>query len=473
MPLESASYPLLWYTSHSPQQDAMTACEMLRYIVYHAGKHGTGYKRKRTAIPLATGQYVHLGLQMIGQWVVDWQQAHPNRRLLEVDPEVIAWAAGETAADYEYKARAKGLMLTPGDVETNEAVEQLIMEQRTLVEALVWVYAIVRLPYMLSNNRMLGVELEMPAVLDCSCGLGDWIGSDVDHAKRGCLGIVQQGRTDFLWEGVHDGTITYEEFKVNAQPRHQFEVAWNHSNQLLINMETAGKRIGKVINTAYIPVLYKGWRGRDKGAPPTEPKYQHSPLAYGWYDSGNPPLRDPEWKGQYEWVDDYTGKKHRLGGAFKRVPVWDDSRPLNVIRTGASRVENWIRGYITETQVGSLITTLGPFTRQEHRIPDAIASIQQHERSWRQRVELLRDNKVYEPSHPMVAQVIGRSWNCTRYDGSPCVGAPICFKEPGYESIEAMGRYEIRTPHHAPEKAAWEALGLVFPDDGDEDGGDE
>ena len=461
-------YPLLWYTSGTPLVTGQTHCAMARYLGTHAGVHGTGYRRASTAVPLATGKAVHHGLQLILEWVQEYQTTHSGQRLIDIDPAVLAWGASEAADHYARVARARGLILSPGDLDTPAAVETLILEQKTLVEALVWIYGLARLPHMLATHRVLSIEHEEAPVLDCSCSLGDWIGRDVDHAARGCHGIVAQARTDVLWEHVDDGTIVYEEFKTKSSPRKEWEDLWTVSGQLLLNMEAASRRLGQSVNTAFVPVLYKGWRGRDRGAPPTEPKYQHSPLCYGWYDAGNPPLREPNWASRYEWTDAYTGKKHRLGGTFRRTPIWDENYPLPSLRDGASRVENWIRTQIVEDQIGGLITTLGPFPRPVLRVPDAIQALLVEERRWRQIVSWLRENRAWEASHALVPQVVSRSWNCFRYAGT-CEFKPICDKDPGWEDMEAMDRFVRRRPHHAPEAAAVEAMGVELPADEDED----
>jgi len=91
------------------------------------------------------------------------------------------------------------------------------------------------------------------------------------------------------------------------------------------------------------------------------------------------------------------------------------------------------------------------------------------ERLWRYRIDTLRAAGAFDHTHPMTLAMIPRSWNCTGYDGTPCDFKPLCDKEPGWESIEGMGRYQIRGPHHEPEKVAFEKLGLQFPDEGDEE----
>jgi hypothetical protein len=467
-------FPALWYTSNSPISRGQRDCGMRRYGEYHAGVHGSGYRRKAGVIPLATGKSVHQGLQLLGEWIMEWQTGNPAQRLVAVDQDAVAWAASEAAAKYEIRARSKGLQLSTTDSTTNVAMEQLILEQRTLVEALVWIYALVRLPYMLSQYRLLNVEYEEGPVLDCSCGLGDWVGTPPDHGARGCLGVVAQGRTDYLWEGMAldvAGQLAYEEFKTKASQRKSWEDAWEHAAQLWLNMEAASRRLGKPVDTAFVPVLYKGWRGRDKGAPETDPKYQHSPLCYGWFDPGNPPMRPPAWSSTYKWFDE-MGAGHTLPRTYTRQPIWNEALPLPALpdRPDASRVERWVKSCIKPAQYMDLMTVLGPFPRPAYRLEDASHALLAEERKWRQDVEYLRSVHAYEISHPAVVDLIPRSWNCTGYDGTRCEFYPVCKKEPGWDQpLSQHPLYELRTPHHVPERQAFEALGVVFPGEGDED----
>lgn len=471
-------YPALWFTSNTPITTGQRDCAYLRWLGYHAGPHGTGYRRKGHAVPLATGSAVHVGHQLIGDWILEWQAKNPTRRLTAVPDPVIAWAAGEAASQYEASARAKGLILTVGDLDAAAAIDGLILEQRTLIEGLIWIYAIVRLPVMLADYRLLAVEQEEGPVLDCTCGLGDWVGQWDVHQQRGCAGIVAQGRTDALWEGASDattGTIVYEELKTKASERKSWEDAWEHASQLWLNMEAAGKRLGRDVTTAFVPVLFKGWRGRDRGADPSQPKYQHSPLCYGWYDAGNVPLREPNWSSRYTWHDDY-GQKHTLGRTYTRKPLWSPEIEIPTIGAPAtaSRVERWIKGYITPVQYGDLLKVLGPFPLPRNQVRDATIALLAEERRWRDLVAELREAQAFTPDHPLVAELVPRSWNCTRYDGTPCEGRPICKKEPGWDAIDTMGVYDIRTPHHDPEKVAFAACGVTFPNtDAEEIDGDD
>ncbi len=469
--------PLLWYTSGTPHRTGLTECDMARYLGTHAGPHGTGYRRISTAVPLATGHAVHVGHQLLGEWILDFQRAYPGRRLAAAPTEVTAWAATEAAQRYEARARTRGLTLSSLDADAAVHTETLIKEQATLVEALIWLYALARLPVMLARARLLAVELECAPVLDCTCGLGDWVGQDVDHATRGCTGIVGQGRGDALWQTYEDGAVEYEELKTKATERKSWEDAWEHSGQLWLNTESASRRLGVEVNTSYVPILFKGWRGRDRGAPTTQPKYQHTELCYGWLDTAS--LDGvPRWAGRYKWIDDY-GKEHRLGSSYRRTPLWDASIDLPDVagfsdaggaqRPGASRVERWITGYLPPVYYADYVKVLGPFPRARARLPEAVAGLLAEERLWRYRVDVLRQAGALDHTHPLTLAMIPRSWNCTRYDGTPCDFLPLCLKDPGWESIEGMGRYQIRAPHHAPEKVAFEAAGVVFPDEGDEE----
>lgn len=483
-----SQFPLLWYTSGTPMNVGQRDCAFARWLEYHAGPHGTGYRMKAAAVPLATGAAVHHGIELVGKWMLEWQQAHPGQRLLVVPDEVVAWGAAEAADGYAAKARRRGLELTKTDSTAMEAVEQLIVEQQTLIEAQVWMYAIVRLPFMLSRARLLDVEREETPVIDCTCGLGDWIGQAAHHAQRNCRGIVAQGKADFLWEVVDDGTIEYEEFKTKAVANYGWEQGWEHSGQLFRNMEAASKRLGRDVSTAYVPVLFKGKRDRWDREDKTAPKAQQSPLVYGWFDPGNGMTRPADWSARYVFYDDW-GKRHTLPKTFTRVGIWraDVELPADNPngwpgRAGARRVERWVRGWILPVMHAELVKVLGPFPKPRALVGDYTQAMLTEERRWRSEVEYLRELKIYQPGDEArveiegqlpetitAAHVISRSWACTRFDGSRCMFKPVCFKDPGWEQIETMGWYEIRTPHHAPEAEACAAVGVVFPEDADGD----
>jgi hypothetical protein len=155
------------------------------------------------------------------------------------------------------------------------------------------------------------------------------------------------------------------------------------------------------------------------------------------------------------------------------------------LRPEASRVERWVRGWIAAGQYAEFLQVLGPFPQPRALMLDAEKSLIVEEQSWREKVALLRAAGIYQPSDqkpvhdvagsPVLsaADVIPRSWACTSFDGTPCQFKGICHREPGWEDLEGVGRYEIRTPHHAIEKTAMTetitALGLHWTDPEDEE----
>lgn len=483
--MPNQTYPALWWTSNTPITTGQRECAMRRYLGNHAGRHGTGFRKRATAVPLATGSGTHHGIELIGQWLIEWREAHKQDRL-DCPDEVVAWAAIEAADGYARRARARGLELTKSDLDAAAELDRIIREQQALIEAQVWIYALVRLPFMLSRARVLNVEHEETPVLDCTCGLGDWVGSADMHAGRGCAGIVMQGKADFIWETFADGMLEYEEFKTKATPNYGWEQQWEHSGQLRVNMEAASKRLGKDVSQAYVPVLFKGRRDRTNRDDLTSPKIQQTPLVHAYFDPGAPPIRPVDWAARYKWYDDW-GKGHTLPRTYQRTFVADEANELPAenpngvrFRTDASRIERWVRGWILPVQYPELLKVLGPFPKPRTLMDDATRSIIVGEREWREKIAYLRSRQLFQPGDVAgeagepgvtVADVIPRSWACTNFDGTPCEFRPVCHKEPGWQAMEALGIYEIRTPHHDPEKVMWEELGVVFPE-GDEDDDD-
>lgn len=463
-------FPKAWWTSNTPHVVSTTGCDYRRWLGQHAGAHGTGWRYVSHAVPLATGTGIHKGVQLVAEWILDWQAAHANQRLLEIPRAVVAWAATEAAERYAARARARGLQLTLTDATTSEMTEALIVEQATLIEAVTWVWAVVHLPALLQEYVLVAVEPEDVVVMDCTCGLGDGI-SDVGlHDARGCAGIYYQAKCDQLWRKIDRQTLTYVEFKGWGSVNLYKRAKWKTNGQLILNMEAASRRYGVGVDEAFVVALIKGWRGRDRGAPPTEPKYQHTPLIYGYYDEGNPPLRPPQFAAQYTTLDALTGKQHRLPSTFKKLPIWQ--MPLTASREGATAVETWIVDHCTPKVLAEAIEVLGPFQRNVLQVPRSILAVRAEERRFRADVDYLREQGAVMPDHPLVDQVIARSWECLSYDGIPCEGTRVCFYEPGWENPEAMGGFERRRPHHEPEAAAVAALGHELPaHEDDEDGG--
>lgn len=470
------NYPILFYTSGTPHRTGQLRCAMERWLGNHAGVHGTGWSRVKRSIPLATGSAVHKGVELLLTWIAEWQKKY-GQRLYVVPPEVVAWAATEAARRYRATAEKRGLQVAQLDPDSGVVQAQLVNEQAALVEALVFIYAWGRLPMILTSARLIANELECPPVLDCTCGLGDWVGDDVVHATRGCTGIVAQARGDSLWQADATGSIIYEEVKTKAQEHAGWKTAWEHSQQIWINASAVGAKLGVQVEETHVVVLYKGRFSRPYKAPMTVPKSQQSKLIYGYVDQTR---QDglPRWAWSYDYLGD-DGKWHKLGKAYQKVLVTDESIPLQApergeyqpARDGASRVERWLTWHMPKMELGEFYEQLPALPRNAVRQDVATRGFLVEEREWKAKVEYLRQQQAFTPDHPLVEQVITRSWNCTNYDNTPCQFRFVCEREPGWENPGTSGRYEIRRPHHSPERIAFEQAGVVFPasDEGDED----
>lgn len=504
--------PAMWFTSKTPQESGERHCRMARYLGYHAGPHGTGWRKIRQAIPLATGSAVHVIAELLGEWVMEFQSAHRGMPPQQLPKDVIAWASSEAAAQYEANARARGLVSASelDELEANRLLEQptgqaagpsisdlhamagigegdagaseagaesptdrasrflnnIILEQRTLIEAIGWVFGALYVPNLLQTHRILDVEREEQIIIGCTCGLTDAITNWRPHFDRQCKGIVQQGRADWLLEGhatAVKGEIIYDEFKSKAQPNVSWEKAWEHSGQLYINMQAAERRLGKRVNSAYIPILFKGWRGRDRNDPITEPKYQHSVLCYAYYEAPRPPFSAGEWRAHFRYKDEY-GKGHQLPKTYQKSPIWEDTRPMPSVREGASRVESWVTtAILSEPQNWpDLLKVLGPFPMPGPvRQLQHLRSVEAEELRWRADVDYVRESvENYGVDEDEAAsEVISRSWACTHFGGDPCEFRPLCDRNPGWENPGTMGIYKPRRPHHEPERQAVEEAG--------------
>lgn len=137
------------FTDRSRQQEYQR-CNRARYWEYEA--FGTGVRKVRASIPLATGTYVHVGLGNLLRQVMalgDLPHAH-----LKVDVEA---AVREAVEGYRAELKARGL-----DVELGEDGQYVADEQVALTEALVRAYvkAPGGLEALLAQYRVLEVERE-------------------------------------------------------------------------------------------------------------------------------------------------------------------------------------------------------------------------------------------------------------------------------------------------------------------------
>lgn len=146
---------MAFFTTHSPIE-TYKQCPMLRYLAYH--HLGTGIRPKARSIPLSTGAEIHTGVT----YLLDIVRQLPQTKLsaLTTLPESeISMAVTLALCNYMDAVEGKGFL------QPNTSDEQTLFtyyEQKSLIEALIRVWAIVELPIIMQYYTVLEVEKEIP-----------------------------------------------------------------------------------------------------------------------------------------------------------------------------------------------------------------------------------------------------------------------------------------------------------------------
>lgn len=492
--------PVLWLTSRSAYNTGTKDCAFKRYLGNHAGPYGYGYTRKATSMPLTTGTYTHQGCTGIATWILE------SRVSTGVQPEyapdeLIRWAATEAVDAYVKVVEKRGILAVAQDDPIQRAnFQRIVQEQSTLIEGLIWVWALHRLPAILQEYLIVAVEEEEEYVIGCTCGLGDGLGGFSDHALRACGGIGLQSRPDLLLERRIDHAFCYTELKTSSTAKRSWAESYERDQQLLLGVLGAEKRHGVEVTHARIEGLIKGQRKRDYPYTDEMPKTQQNALCYGYFEPPVPPLSIGDWKPAHSYVD-ADGVRHTVpkgkNNHYKRTGIWEpgDSIAFPGKPEGMSRVEYYVK-FLSEVfphHVGKSFHAIGPIPKQRVMIDKALRSLETEERLWQDRLWKIYDWTEKHPEHgefgdplfmAFVETVVPRSWNCDPFGPDhPCGFQLICHDQVATAATDPVGsgHYIYRTPHHQAEAEQMAARGLqpaygLGEDEGDleaeEDSGD-
>lgn len=466
----------LWYTSNSAHARGTQHCAFARYVDYHAGPYGYGFSRKAMSLPLATGSYTHYGLGGILQWVLDYRKQNgvqPDT----IPDEVIRWGADLAVEKYTQVVSKRGILkYAMDDPESLAKLQLLIKEQTYLIEGLTWAWCLQRLPIYLRDYLLVEIEGEQELVLECTCGLGNRIGSFEEHEARGCHGIGHQSAPDILGIRKADNEMGYTEFKTSGIPNKAQDDAWERKAQFILGMAAAERRHGVRVTHGWVEVLVKGKRDRDYPYTAEQPKKQKSPFCYAYYAPANSPGSFGQWRPAYTYrtaLDETftAGKKEGYKSTALWEPPKDEAWPG--VPEGMSTVEYWARvmGADFPYHLAKQVHVVGPIARNDEQLEKAIRSVIAEEHIWQDRLW-----KIYEFSqqtgkqwgddefHEFLEVTIPRSWNCDPFADHPCINQPICFPvtEDWRQPIESE-LYVYRTPHHRAELEQIKQRGLVPP----------
>ena len=140
------------YTDRSRYEIGVGRCPMLRYLQYHAGPTGYGFRRTAASLPLVTGTGLHDGLAPL--------LTHVMLNDTLPDEDLIRQVIADQAATYRTQVERRSL----ADVGEIDPVylAHLIDEQTSLITGLIWAFALDLLPQLHAENKIISVEVEGP-----------------------------------------------------------------------------------------------------------------------------------------------------------------------------------------------------------------------------------------------------------------------------------------------------------------------
>lgn len=473
-PTPSAAPLTLWLTDRSRVERGLEQCQRARYLGSHAGPTGYGWQRKATSIPQVTGTLVH---QPISE-ILLYAKEHGNQ--LPPD-EVIFTAITNALTSYQDIIDTRGLALTVDEATYTQKVE----EQRLLLEGLVWTFARVTLPRLLAEWKIILVEQEEVSIIGCTCGLGDGIVEPEDHDARGCDGIGWMTRADAVAQKIAPPhTYAYWEFKTTSRGDKGWEEQWPYRIQVLAGVLGAEHRLGVRIDEIWIPGLIKGkyeaeydYETKSK----TGPKFQNSPLVYGWRRRANPPISEEEWAVSHSYVDD-QGKHRKLTRDFSRTKISEIPPALWKDSAGClSPGDFWTRVLHAQGKLAESIKVLGPIYRNDQSLERFTRQLISGEKRWQAILWQLYDHTqatgegwgapgFMAKLDELIPQTFGSA--CKRYFGDTCEFEGLCYEKAGWEDPALVGMIP-RRPHHTPELHQAISRGLLIPDAGLVDEGED
>lgn len=447
----------IWLSDRSRYRLGTGRCPMARYLGYHWGPTGYGITSKADSLPLATGLYVHFGVEAFCDVLRERDQL----------PDLAETRAIVAAIRADYVARVedrgfRGILAGPNTEET-------ITEQSALISGLLWALRLKFLPWLHQTYRILSVETERIHLLTCTCGAGPL--DVMEHVARGCQGKGLMLRNDILALRREGMTCAYFEVKTTGWSGDTWVEQWENDPQLGLGTLDIPQLHGAEVTELYIVGMDKGPRRREK-SDPEGPRRQLSSLCYGYFREGSPPVAADDWLPAYEWVNE-AGETKRAPRTHKRRGIWHlkDSdwpswRAYHTQDPELTPEEFWVRT-LPPSVLDKVCFLIGPMNRQDTQIQSLRGSIVGEEDRWQQILwQLYEAQQTMAWASPefqaLLDQVVPRSWNCRPFGKDhQCEFYKICHREQGWEDPIGSGQYQPRLPHHEPELRQAIARGLL------------
>lgn len=384
---------------------AYQACPRKRYLGYEAanGTDTPGWERRKHALPLATGIYVHEGLEKL------------------LGGASATSAAEDAQASYRAEVEARGLAVEDG---TDEAL--VIEEQAAHVQALVLAWARVRWPRWQDEYELVEVEQEDRVALS-------------DDVTLAC-------RSDAIVRRKLDGRLFIINFKTVGQADDRWLRQWEVDMQLMTELLAAEHRYGQEFGGVIIEGLVKGarvavdqWLKEVRGddAKDRVALYiDRSRLLYGYKCDANPPLTPL----QYAWEG--TTKKGWYKFRTWREDFWQQG--LSTATQKMSSLEYWIN-WLPEEVVESQFVVVPPIYRDRLRIDSKVRQITAMERRIAEGVERLQLEPHSKPE--LLDEYFPTNEHSCTYP-SRCAMYEACYEGNVAEDMLGSGLYLPRVDHH-------------------------
>lgn len=412
-----------WLVDRSRYLRGLAYCQMARYLEYHAGPHGYGFRKKGTPFFIGTGSLAHSALEAILKRAKETGEAPPAEfveRLLE-----------GLVSSYKATVAKEGYLGLP-----DSDVQRAIQEQVHLFQALIWGWWKVVLPGLLRDFELVAIEQEF----------------ELEHK-----GVVIMTRPDLVLRSRETGKLRIRDFKTAGSISDQYIKEYQESVQMAVSCLAAESVLGEPVSLYELDVLLKGDRRRDYNPEEgdyTGPRRQNSPLCYAYRRPGSPPLQEEDWqpKWRYKGVD---GKNHVLGRAYRKEPIWETfSAKAWVEKLGPAVAESYL--------------LIGPYHRQDVLLRHFMEEISASELAVVDKLWSLYDLEeqhgwASEEFQVALSRAFPRSYNCHDDFGHTCQFYDICFRRDGWQDPLGTGLFVPRRPHHEPERQQMEERGIPIP----------
>lgn len=394
---------------------SLQSCNRRRYWEYEApsGPDGQkGWERRRLALPLATGSYVHKVVE----------------GLLKGTEPAEAILAAKTAYLAEAISRE-----VEGEQETLQS--RLVQEQAALIEAIGWGWHRTRLHRLLEEYEVVDVEREEQ--------------TELAHD------VVLLSRSDAVLRRRSDGRLFVYNPKTAANPSDRRWIAnWEVDMQLMTEVLAVERRLGERVYGVLIEGFDKGARVSEKDSVGTITGWrQSSPLIYGYKQDADPPLvpitlydheytRRKGWKRFPVWEEEFgkssiPGVANQFAGQF---PRWEKGSGLM-----RSPIEWWVNWIPLET-VEAQFVPLPPIMRDERSVESCVRQVVAMER----RIEMsMMDISLRVPSQLEQAldEHFPQSFHACLFP-SRCQMFEICHTPGVASDVAGSGLYQPRVSNH-------------------------